>query len=211
MKQQAYTFRHAVTALQIYRNIYSYGKEQKSFDDRKELAAWKPIVSKSGYVLNNQLYLPESIVAEADFKNCALLTIEDNNSDVHHTLHHIYPKKINQCFQRSRHLKLDIFKLEIKDAIDMHLDYGYFEVGTPERANFKLCTLQPQEPVEIKINGKTDASLSSRRERTFKEQHYIYENLGLFQQYFLLKETAEPVIKKVPSCSNSINLLKPLW
>ena len=63
----------------------------------------------------------------------------------------------------------------------------------------------------IKINGKTDASLTSRRERMYKEQHYIYENLGTFQQCYLLNEPSDAIIKKVPDVTRTVDLLKPLW
>ncbi len=211
MKWKEHTFKNPVTVLQIFRNIYEYGKDQKSFEDRKNLAQWRHISSKSGYVLDNQLYLPENIMEDNHFSNCTLLTIEDSNSTFHHTLQHIFPKKLNQCFQQARHIKLDIFKLEIGTQIEMYMQYGYFEIGAPQRPEFKLCELQPHKAVEIKINGKTDASASSRRGRTFKEQHYIYEMLGQFNQCFFLKEPFDPTIKTVPQASHTIDLMKPLW
>ena len=211
MKLKKVAFKNAVTVLQLFRNIYTYDKTQKSFEERKGLAQWKLIPSKSGHVINNVLYLPQSILAEPNFDNCTLLTIEDNNNEFHHTLPGIYPAKTNQCFQQARYIKLDIFQLEITSAIEMHLVYGYFEIGIPERENFSLGVLPPNEPVAIKVNGKTDASLSDRRERMYKEQHYIYQNLGTFKECFLLQEPAEPVIKKVPQAVRTIDLLKPLW
>ena len=100
MKASLYAFKKPVTVLQIFRHIYTDQKEQKSFNDRTELAQWTPMSSKSGYVLANQLYLPESILEEPHFANCNLLTIEDNNTSYHHTLPNIYPKKITAAFSR---------------------------------------------------------------------------------------------------------------
>ena len=211
MKLKSVTFKNAVTVLQLFRNIYTYGKDQKSFEERKQLAQWKLIPSKSGFVLNNELYLPQSILNEPHFDNCTLLTIEDNNNEFHHTLPNIYPYKTNQCFQQAQHVKLDIFNLQLTTQIEMHLAYGYFEIGIPERENFSLGVLHPHQPMAIKINGKTDASLTDRRERMYKEQHYIYENMGTFRQCYLLKEPSEPIVKKVPEAARTIDLLKPLW
>ena len=182
MKLKRVTFKNAVTVLQLFRNIYTYDKTQKSFEERKQLAQWKLIPSKSGHVINNELYLPQSILAEPHFENCTLLTLEDSNNENHHTLPNIHPYKTNQCFQQAQHIKLDIFNLHVTTKIEMHLAYGYFEIGIPERENFSLGVLHPHLPIAIKINGKTDASLSARRERMYKEQHYIYENLGTFHQ-----------------------------
>jgi len=211
MKLKTIVFKKPVTVLQIFRNIYEYGKEQKSLDDRRELAQWKTISSKSGYIKDNELYLPEEVVTEPHFTNCTLLTLEDNNNAFHHTLPNIYPQKNNRCFQQAQTIKLDIFNLHINEKMELELDYGYFEIGIPERPNILLGLLEPQQPVEIKINGKTDASLTSRRERTFKEQHYIYQHLGTFNACYLLNQQAQPVVKNIPEPVRTINLLKPLW
>jgi len=220
MKHQEIIFMNSVKVFQIFRNINVYGKSTKSFDERKEKIAWRDINSKSGHVISGELFLPEQILSNPDFKTCDLITIEDDNS--HNTLTSrdlrfrkiIYPNlkpKYNHCFDLSKHNKLDIFEIRNSAEIELYLKYGYFEVGTPERENFKLCELGNNKPIEIKINGKTDFSMSSRRARVFKEQDYIFEYLGDFNKCKILREPYESNLKYLPTDRKIVDLMKQLW
>ncbi|MCC6583692.1 MAG: hypothetical protein IT271_08320 [Chitinophagales bacterium] len=209
MKIQQIQFKNPIKIIQVFRNINVYGKEEKSFELRKDKMTWKPIPSKSGYVLENELFLPEQILRNPDFNNCDLIILEDDNTI--QSLSFLHKKESNYCFITTRPNQLDIFELRMKDALELHLKYGYFEIGTPERKNFKLFDIKQQQPVEIRINGKTDASLSSRRARVFKEQYYVIEYIGDFSQCKLLKEPFDAVVKMVPEERKIIDLIKPLW
>jgi hypothetical protein len=147
-----------------------------------------------------------------------MITLEDNNQQKAFTTTALQPTKIitsnngpdsNRCFKQKNFAKIDIF--EIKNDLELFLKYDRYEVGIPERENFKLCILKKNNPVEIKINGKTDFSMTSGRERIFKEQHYIFEYLGDFGSCKILKEPYESVIKRVPEERKIIDLIKPLW
>ena len=209
MKTQQIQFKNPIKVIQVFRNINIYSKEEKSFEVRKDAMTWKPIPSKSGFVQENELYLPEQILQLPDFAHCDVVILEDDNSIQSHNFSRT--KESNYCFRTTRPNQLDIFELKMMDEPELHLKYDYFEVGTPERENFKLCTIKEHQPVEIKINGKTDFSLSSRRARVFKEQHYIIHYLGDFNQCTILKEPFEPVMKSVPEDRKIIDLIKPLW
>jgi hypothetical protein len=209
MKLQEIIFKKPVKLIQVFRNINIYGKEEKSFEVRKDAMTWKPILSKSGYVLENELYLPEQILQHPDFSNCDLIILEDDNSVQY--LHFSNKEQSNYCFITTRPNQLDIFELRMKEELELHLKWGYFEIGTPERKNFKLCDIKLHKPVEIKINGKTDASLSSRRARVFKEQYYVLDYIGDFPQCKLLKEPFDAVVKRVSEDRKIIDLIKPLW
>lgn len=209
MKPQEILFRKPVKIIQVFRNIHIYGKEEKSFELRKDAMTWKHIQSKSGYLLDNELFLPEQIIKNPDFNNCDLIILVDDNSS--QPLSFLHKNEPNYCFITSRPNQLDIFELRMNEGLELHLKYGYFEIGTPERKNFKLCDIKEKQPVEIKINGKTDASLTSRRARIFKEQYYILYYIGDFRQCKLLKEPFDSVVKKVPEDRKIIDLIKPLW
>lgn len=220
MKLQEISFKRPVKIITIFRNINIYDKSKKSFDDRKEDTAWQAIPSKSGYVKDNELYLPETITGSINVNNCSLITIEDDNrqqgfntTDLQHTNVIASNKKPerNRCFNTSHSWKLDIFDIKPNIEFEVFLHYDYFEVGIPERDNFKICSLKMNQPVEIKINGKTDASMTSGRERIFKEQSYILEYAGDFTYCKLLKEPFDSVTKHIPSERKIINLMKPLW
>jgi hypothetical protein len=220
MKLQEVAFNRPVRIFQVFRNIHVYDKTQKSFEDRKEAMAWQEIPSQSGWVVDNELYLPEKILQDPDFTTCNLITLEDDNPRSF-ALTNLSPAKTtgtkeeqnhNRCFSLGNFINLDIFKLKRDHKeLELFLQHGYFEVGIPARDNFKLCTLKKNSPVEIKINGKTESSLSARRARQFKEQHYIIDYLGDFRSCKLLREPYDPVIKQVPANRKVVDLIKPLW
>jgi hypothetical protein len=117
----------------------------------------------------------------------------------------------NRCLRTTLSNKIHIFELGAAPEFELHLRYGYYEIGIPKRSNFKLCNIKKNIHVEIKINGKTDYSHSSGRERIFKEQRYILEYVGDFDRFKLLKEPYEPILKQVPNERNVVDLNKPLW
>ncbi|MCX6132020.1 MAG: hypothetical protein NTX25_23555, partial [Proteobacteria bacterium] len=84
-------------------------------------------------------------------------------------------------------------------------------VGDPKREDFKLGEVKKGKPIEIKINGKTDFSLTSRRARVFKEQTYIFNYIGDFSECKILKEPFDFTLKRLPSDRKVVDLIKPLW
>lgn len=220
MKLQEVVFKKPIRVIQVFRNINIYGKKDKSFDLRKEELLWKSIQSKSGFVSEDELYLPEQILTNPDFNKSDLITMEDDNNYQPFTSQHLQDTKIisfgnkpflNHCFSLTRPNQIDIFELRFKEELELHLKYGYFEVGTPKRENFKLCDIKKNQAVEVKINGKTDFSLTSRRDRVFKEQHYIYNYIGDFLKCKILKEPYNSYTKYIPENRKVIDLIKQLW
>lgn len=213
MKFKTIRFHRPVSVLQIFRNIHIYDKTMKSFAGREDAMRWNEINSLSGFIQNNALYLPESVQEIAGFMQCDLLTIEDDRLPLPVPAYsHNRQRFTNRCFRLQKSVKADIFRIARRETgIELHLEYGYFDVGVPERENFKLCNLGLHQPVEILINGKTDHTLSARRERLFKEQSYIIEYCGDFNECFILRPPFSPVCKKIPADRKIINLLRPLW
>ena len=204
MKLQEFHFKKPVKILQVFKIIHIYGKADKSFENRKSEMEWKPFHSKSGSIANGKLFLPEDFIKEQYENDSLLITLEDEQlTGKNHSSSH------NRVFKFAKTYQLDIF--EIKDDLELFLKYDQWEIGIPERDNFKLAMLNEAQPVEIKINGKTDSSLTSGRERVFKEQQYIFNYLGEFQSAQLLKEPFEPVIKTIPAQRKTVDLIKTLW
>lgn len=203
-----FIFRKAVTVLQIFRHVNVYTKSERSFALRKQKIHWPKQLSKSGFIENGILCLPESIMQAPQLHTCDLITIED------HFLSGEMKQEIqtsNRCLSLHQPVNLYIFQLNKKEALELFLRYDRWEVGFPERTDFKLGTIKTHQPLAVKINGKNDFSASGRRERTFTEQYFVLENLGSFDKCTLLKKPQQAVEKKIPEPAKLVNLIKPLW
>lgn len=220
MKVQEVVFKKPVRVIQVFRKINFYGKTTKSFEDRKDDTQWLNIFSKSGYVKDKELWLPEQVFKNPNFEICTLITLEDNSQSQFISGKDLISNKTvisnnavvyNNCFYLSRESNIDIFEIKGDSGIELHLNYNYSEVGVPRRDNFKLCDIKLNKPVEVKINGKTDFSFTSRGQRLFKEQEYIFEYLGDFSKCFILIEPYDPINKKIPENRKVVDLLKQLW
>lgn len=213
MKLQEIHFKCPVKVLQVFFLVNRYGKEEKSFVDRKEKLALKPVASISGHVKEGALYLPDSISDHPGIPGCDLITLEDdlNTNPKDPSNGNKEEVACNRNFSLFRPVPLHIFDLKSDTHLELHLRYGLFEIGLPSRENFKICELKKEEPVEIRINGKLDHSMSSGRQRQFKEQLYVFHYLGDFDSAFLLKPSFPKEKKTIPAKRKQINLLKPLW
>jgi hypothetical protein len=209
MKPQSITFKKPFKVVQLFRNINSYGKDEKSFEDRKHKTAWKPIESTAGYIKDNIVHLPESILEQPNFKHCDLILLIDDNFQTFQNI--VYTSEKNLCFRNKSQNKFDFLQIKLDEKIEIYLKPGYFEIGFPERDEFKICELTLNKPVSIKINGKRDFSLSGRRARTFVEQEYIFNYMGDFSEIIIHKNPFHHIIKTIFSDRKVIDLMKPLW
>jgi hypothetical protein len=209
MKPQPPISKKPFRVIQLFRNINSYGKDEKSFEDRKDKIAWKPIESTAGFVKENVVHLPESILEQPNFERCDLILMIDDNFQSFQNV--VYTSEKNLCFRNKSSNKFDFLQIKLDEKIEIYLKPGYFEVGFPERNEFKVCELTIAKPVSIKINGKRDFSLTGRRARTFIEQEYIFNYIGDFTEIIIEKEPFNPVLKSIPVERKTIDLMKPLW
>lgn len=206
----------------------------KSYSDRKELTEWKKeINSKSGYLEDGKLTLAKSDY-NPDLLNCDLIVLNDFNSDSE--IEAI--KRQNQRWQKDlidfetrtdgqiwanlkqvqyfnlvgSQRKFEIFQLKKnEDQIELHLLYDLYEIGEPKRENFKLCNLEVGVPLEIKINGKLDHSMSRGRERSYKEHCYIFYLIGETDEFELAREPFAGIVKSIPEPIKKVDLMKELY
>ena len=218
----------------MYHNYFLYQKDMKSYSDRKELTEWKKeINSKSGYLEDGKLTLAKSDY-NPDLLNCDLIVLNDFNSDSE--IEAI--KRQNQRWQKDlidfetrtdgqiwanlkqvqyfnlvgSQRKFEIFQLKKnEDQIELHLLYDLYEIGEPKRENFKLCNLEIGVPLEIKINGKLDHSMSRGRERSYKEHCYIFHLIGETDEFEFAKEPFAGIVKSIPKPIKKVDLMKELY
>lgn len=220
--------------IQVFHKYIEYQKDQKSFEKRKAYSMWRSeIISPIAYVNLDKLSIPKTLYSmELEFNN--LIVLNDFNADSTAEAFVDQNKrwqkdlinfKVNKF--ASTHKKLfflqtynltnkpinfEIFQLRLNtDIIELHLKYNHYEIGEPSRDNFKLCNLEQNVPVEIKINGKNDHSLSSGTARTFKEHHYIFHFIGEVNAIELRKESLKGMAKVIPTPKKVIDLMKDLY
>lgn len=220
--------------LQVYHNYFRYQKHMKSYSYRKELTEWKKeINSKSAYFDDGKLILPKSDY-NPNLINCDLIILNDFNSDSEiktikrqtnrwgkdlvdfeeRTNGQIWAnlKKIQYFNIIGSKKNFEIFQLQKKgNQIELHLLYNYYVIGEPKRENFKLCNLKLGRPIEIKINGKLDHSMSSRRERSYKEHCYIFHLIGETDEFELAREPFDGSVKSIPKPMKTVDLMKELY
>lgn len=217
--------------IQAFCNSYEYDKLFKDFDARKAYVQWKQQISSEAIISegSGEVFIHENYFGQPAGKLEDLLIITDYNitsfEDYLNLLHinnksidpelnhdnyqtylqqrqHVWVGKLSPAFKAWK-----IFTIRMEEAIELHLNWNYWTVGEPERANFKLAELRINQPVHVIIDGKRDFSLTGRRKRTFIENNYIIEYKGCFQDIFI---TANKVSssKEPPTDSKEINLLK---
>ena len=205
MKLQEIVFKKPVKIIQLFKKINIYGKEDRSFEVRKDQMKWTEPLSKSGFVKEGKAFIPEGILETANFNQCAVIFLVDDLSNSE--------KKIateqNQYLLTKPIFRFEIF--ELKKNLEVFLDYNEYEIGIPHRENFKLGTLKEGNAIEIKINGKFDFTMTAGKQRAFKEQQFILEYLGEFQNIFILKEPFSPIKKGIPEDRKVVDLIKTLW
>lgn len=210
MKTKEFRFRRKAKLLQIYRMVHEYGKDEKSFADRRHKLAWRDIVSRTGYVENGELFLPQEITGDPKFGNCGLITLEDQDDVTPQRqwklINGKYHKGDNHCFNLHHPNRYELFGLD-KDPLELWLRYQYWLVGDPSRQDFKLADLEGDQAVEVKINGKIDSSYG----RYFVERIYIFHYLGEFAGCKLFDGSEGARVKQVPPNRKLVDLWKPLW
>ena len=205
MKLQRIEFKKPVKVIQLFKKISVYTKAEKSFELRKDEMQWNDLTSKSGYINEGELFLPESFSDKKDAHLTDLILMADNS--IMSNNESATPE--NQYFLPSPTYRFDIF--EIKKNLDLFLRYNEYDIGMPKRNDFKLAALRKGISLEIRINGKSDYTMTAGKERTYKDQQYILTYHGDFNSASILKEPFNAVKKKIPAERKIVDLIKPLW
>ena len=227
--------------IQVFDNSYEYGKNEKSYSDRKGKYKWKETIdSKSGIVENGILKINKEKIGLLNLNNINVILLIDYNSkseieslerfnylDVinygdylrmgEFKKHKLFKEQINRIENihkgefKFSPLKWECFRFCKNEKISVELFWDYWGIGFPERENFKICDLEINKPIEININGKRDFSLTGRRARTFNERNFIIEYLGEICKYELIGDPSVVLKKEIPKKRKRINLLKELY
>jgi len=189
--------------IQILKSVERIEKPDYSTETRQLLDQWgESFVSKTGYLTDRTLILPTDTKQEPGLKTADLVIIQDISGFDPFLVEKSYnktnlPSGFNDsrksyalstnrqliCFNLlSRLVTFEIFKIgkNKSGTFDLHLNYSAneFHIGIPKRDDHKLAELKLHKPIRYKVNGKSDFTMTGRKQRTFIEYDYIFEYLG---------------------------------
>ena len=203
MKKKFNHFLRPISIVQLFSNTNIYEKEERSLEKRKANLIWNDVIFSSIYLFNNQLFMNEKILKLPDFKNCDLIVIEDTKQG---------ESKI-YCVNTFQPFYFHIFKIELEENnLVLTFQNTNTDFAIPKRDIFKLCNFPPSQVIEIKYNAKKEMrSTSEMGKRLFKEQQFIFQNLGVFDTYIIDNPNTQMLGKQIPIVEKTFNLIKPLW
>jgi hypothetical protein len=203
--------------IQIYKSAGVIEKPGYNTAWRKRFLEWRPLVSASGFVDGDTLYLPagsrdEHAVAEAGL--ILITDVKDMSSGIPENPNNGHPRQepLLTAFRGTAgSVKFEIFEFRraMDGVFELWLNYRSI-IGIPKRENHKIAELREGKPVRYMINGKDDFSLSGRLQRTFYEFDYIIEYLGRAGKIEYLPESNISTSKVPPSGCKTVNERKIL-
>lgn len=192
-----------IDVIQIYKSQEIFSKSSYTPDNRKKFNnSDATIDSTNGYLDNNLLILPNEFRSFPDIKTADLIIVQDiegwnpflvkKQFDAMNLPEWFKKPRRNFLMEKNKSLfafkqlsipkSFEFFKISktTNDVLDLYIDYtsNATEIGIPERNNHKICELKQSKPIRYKINGKSDFTLSGRKERTFFEYDFIIEWVG---------------------------------
>lgn len=192
---------------QFYKKHWRIPKKYYTTETRQAFQNWdNKIQSQIGFVYGKELLLPvdkKSIIQLNGATSVILQDVIGHNSS-QSKLHIRHNAEINRFpdWYRQQQLErtdsqnpelavfnnqkriwdFEIFSIEKNDNNEFELYLRYkineFQLGKPARDDHKLCILKKNEPLKISINGKSDFTMTGRKERSYAEYEYIIEYLG---------------------------------
>lgn len=209
--------------IQIYKSMVRLEKPDYTTEARQLLDHWDgSIVSKAGYLADHTLFLPVGTEQAPGLKTTDLLILQDvkgfdafevikswDNSGLPEWFRNSRKNEILSSnpsllsFRRpARRCNFEIFSIERNEtgAFELFLNYSAneFSIGIPQRADHKIAVLSLHQPVRYRINGKSDFTLTGRKQRTFAEYDYILEYIGDAAQIVFRDLNKIATIKTIP-------------
>ncbi|AWO00325.1 hypothetical protein DLD77_00680 [Chitinophaga alhagiae] len=181
--------------IQVYKFIEWFGKDTYETAKQQFFAGLEEdFPSRTGFLENHVLYLPY-IGEQPDLRQSQTVIIQDTNGpdpfsnrerpprwlkDKGHTL---LANGEETCIAKSSgNLVYDIFRIEKtpQGTFSLFLNYTHYslDIGIPSRNNHKIADIKPGEPVRYRLNGKSDFTMTGRKERAFLERDYLFEYAG---------------------------------
>ncbi len=171
--------------LQVFKSATVYSKINYTAENRKKASVlFKIFKSSTGFVKDNVLYLPLEYKKPLLAKTPELILLVDFLEN--------YP---DYTFQYARQntkpyilinntevlTAFELFKIrKLNDAcFEIFFEYekNAFFIGIPKRNSHKIGEIRPDNSLRYLINGKSDFTMSGRKQRAFYEYEYVFGEL----------------------------------
>ncbi|MGC5327680.1 hypothetical protein [Brevibacillus sp. SYSU BS000544] len=188
--------------LEIFYNRVVYSKDERGFQSHNSSKFHWPqtVKSNAGFVDQQTLFLPKKSTPIDIVDKCDLIIITDyhNEYSLPYGVSVKQRARINNHYLLAKHHQVNfgMLKFFVQDPLPIYLAYDIWDVGIPKRDNFLITTMSQDQKVRIRINGKNDCSMTSRRERTFTEQDFLIHYHGTVKGCMLADD--KEVIKNKP-------------
>jgi len=203
-----------VQVLQIFKNESVFEKAQYTPEGRNNLQCLpQHIFSENAYVLENKLIISDEYVFHGDEKSIFFIVLIDYFQHPESAAAKNTGKTEMHCFYPpERKMDFDLFKFGLlpDNGLELFLNLGSnskFWWGV-HRENHKIAEIYAQKPIRYRINGKTDFSMTSRRQRHFYELDYLMQ----FYSVENIEKSKQKIqsFKKIPFISKTIDERKIL-
>ncbi|MEN8121935.1 MAG: hypothetical protein ABFS35_16410 [Bacteroidota bacterium] len=212
-----------VDVIHLYKLAVIFEKSNYTPENRKIFnTLLGKVKSNAGYIIDKTLFLPNKYSSHPGIKTSNLIIFQDligvnsfvNNKDFEETN---FPKDFHEhntnflltnnqliyAFTQQNSLKsFDIFKLKKSSANSYELFVNYtsnsMTIGSPKREDHKIAELKPTKPIRFKINGKSDFTLTGRKQRSFYEFDYVFELYNQIEKIQFLDLNKIQQIKAAP-------------
>lgn len=190
---------------QVFKVGCVFNKVNYTAENRKKaLDIRNTIESNTGYYQDNILYLPQEMSKSIESQNVQLIIKVDlvSCSTEFDLMNHTgIPERNIMIYGTTNQKSFDIFNVKQKDdanfEIFLNYDKNAVSIGIPKRDNHKISEIKPGAPFRYLINGKSDFSMTGRKQRTYYEYEYIFEGLRPVNRIEYLDEKELLVLKKI--------------
>lgn len=191
--------------IQIFKLANSIRKPFYTTDIRNKLEILpKEINSNLGFINKNILYLNIEYEEKLEIsQNKAIILIDEilpSKTITDNIIKLNSPDRILSFEPGKKSKHIEIFSIVNNDGcfgIQLNYTSNSFLIGKPERKNHTIANLCSTSPFRYRINGKSDFTMTGRKQRTFTEFDYSFE-LFHVERIAYIKTSKNGITKKTP-------------
>lgn len=196
--------------LHLYKSTAIFDKTNYTAGNREKARIGPgPFHLSNGYFKEGTMFLPGTYRSYFEKKEKALLVIIDDTGKENTYNKPVFVDKAVPFHYISGEIlkSLELFKIRNKegDIFELFLDYkaNVFRIGVPNRTNHKIAELTSEKSILYRLNGKSDFTMTGRKQRTFYEFEYLFEPVKKVE-HIEFKDISALSVKQVPNQESKI-------